>query len=138
MRVRLILPLLMLALISSAIAKVPNRTPEELEKGSSDIVKGKVVAIYSFAQEIKPGDRLKYTRFVAEILVEKSSKGKDATEGEVLYAKYYDMDPVGEPMPHGGGHDLPEVGKSYTVHLERGKDGSFSVLHPNGFVADNK
>jgi len=128
---RLVLAAAAIALCLTSFAEVPLRTPDDLKAGSSHIVVGKVLAVYSFDDAV--GDHVT-TRSVVEIAVDGLEKGEGLAAGSVVYVKVWQAKsrPVG--WTGASGHSVPAAGDRVRAHLTRGKDGSLEALLPNGLV----
>ena len=127
-------------LISSHFAqalKAPY-SKEQLEQIATDIVVGKVQAIYSHTER---DGTYEYVRKVAEVKIEKIEKGK--TTDELIYVRYFDMQPIGK-ITIGPGSYLaqPKQGDTYRFYLARksydgwskegAQDGGYNVVYVNG------
>ena len=127
-------------LISSHFAqatKVPY-SKEQLEQIATDIIVGKVQAIYSRTER---DGKYEYVRKVAEVKIEKIEKGK--TADKLIYVRYFDMQPIGK-ITIGPGSYLaqPKQGDIYRFYLARnayygwerdgGDDGGYNVVYVNG------
>ena len=125
--------LLSLASFSAAIAEIPNRTPQQLREGASQIVTGKVQQIYSM--EEKSGDYV-FTRSVAAVSVDAVEKGVGISKGELVYVRFWRKKYVGAGRPapgHFGHRGIPAVGDVVRIYLKKADDGGFDVVGPNGF-----
>jgi hypothetical protein len=123
-----------MALIApGAGAEVPDRTPEQLERGASHRVVGEVQAVYAaVSREADFED----TKGVAEIRITAVGKGDGLKPGELIYARYWRRAwrGAGNPPSGSNGHrGLPKVGEAVDVYLKRAKDTGYDVLLPNGF-----
>ena len=129
-------------LVTAVRAEKPQMSPEELRETATDVVTGKVMAIYARAET--SGD-WKYTKYVAEIRVDGCEKGDGARQGNLVYARYWTRGWIGkgEVPPSTAGHrDLPRDGEVLRVYMARNaydgfgsdnKDGGFNVIGANGF-----
>ena len=85
---------LLFALVASAALVGPLRaekvsmSPEELRKTATHVITGQVTAIY---QRIETAGDWKYTKYVAEIRVEKCEKGDGLKKGDLVYARYWQL-----------------------------------------------
>ena len=114
-------------------AEVPDRTPEQLERGATHRVVGEVQALYVAVS--RDGD-YEDTKGVAEIRITGVEKGDGLKPGELVYARYWRRAWRGAGSPPSGsnGHrGLPKVGDAVDVYLKRAKDTGYDVLLPNGF-----
>ena len=126
-----------LALVSAVWAAAPQWTPEQLREKSTHIVTGKADAIYERTEKKSDWE---YTYYIVEIRLEDSEKGEGIEKGDLLYARYWHRDWIGDGhvptsgMGHGG---RPAEGDSFRAYLTRdaqnNKNGIFIVVGPNGF-----
>jgi hypothetical protein len=120
------------ALAGPIRAEVPLIPRSELPKKASQIVVGKIEAVYSFSTT---GDRFKKTYSVAEVSISSVEKGKGLQAGGLVYAKYWNQKWIGGegPVePHSvGHHPRPVVGQRARLFLTK-KDGRHNILLPNG------
>jgi len=137
-------------LATETLAAVPNKSSEDLRTEASHIVVGKVSRIYSSAEPIH--DNLRRIRLVAEISVEKVEKGAGIAPGDTLYARYWNVEWLGDPKtipPMDATTAIfpcPKAGDAVRVYLGLnqqnglGKDSGrgFNVLFPNGFEIQRK
>jgi hypothetical protein len=120
----------------AARAAVPGQKPDQLRKGATHIVVGKVTGIYS--STTARGDQA-LTTSVAQIEIENLEKGNGLKAGELVYARYWKWGWVGKgPIPPGatdGHYSVPKGGDRVRVYLEQKfkKDSGYDVLFPNGF-----
>jgi hypothetical protein len=129
-------------LVTPVRAEKPQMSPEELRETATDVVTGKVVAIYARAET--SGD-WKYTRYVAEIRVDECEKGDGIKKGSLVYARYWTRgwSGKGQVPPSTSGHrNLPSDGEVVRVYMARNaydgfgsdnNDGGFNVIGANGF-----
>lgn len=127
-------------LISSHFAqaiKMPY-SKELLEQIATDIVVGKVQAIYSRTE--RKGN-VEYVRKVAEVKIEKIEKGK--VTNKLIYVRYFDMQYIGKLVIGGGPYSpQPTNGGTYRFYLSRDaydgwsldgpQDGGYNVVYVNG------
>ena len=127
-------------LISSHFAqalKMPY-SKELLEQIATDIVVGKVQAIYSRTE--REGN-VEYVRKVAEVKIEKIEKGK--VTDELIYVRYFDMQYIGKVIVGPGSYSpQPTKGDTYRFYLARktydgwsldgAQDGGYNVVYVNG------
>ena len=105
---------------------------EAARKSATEVVQGKVVAIYSFREEQK-GNQMGYDRYIAEIVVSATDKGKSFAKGDRAYVKYFrKIPPPGWVGPGYSQFKMPKVGDTVKVHLKGDKQSGFSVVS-NGF-----
>ena len=114
---------LLFALVASAALVGPLRaekvsmSPEELRKTAIHVITGQVTAIY---QRIETAGDWKYTKYVAEIRVEKCEKGDGLKKGDLVYARYWQPAWIGKgqvPPSTAGHRGLPSNGESLRVYL---------------------
>jgi len=122
-------------------AEKANMSPDALARKATHIVVGKVNAIYT--REHREG-QWRYTRYVAEVAIEKVEKGDGLDAGGLVYVRYWHREWNGEDMPATttGHRGLPEEGERLRVYLARNAydgfsrdntDGGFNVIGANGF-----
>ena len=115
-------------------------TKKELEVTATHIVIGKVQSIYS--RKERKGN-YEYTRYVAEVKIEKSEKGRGPEK--LIYVRFFTISwkGIGRMPPGPGGHyPRPIVGESYRFYLAQNaydgfskdgsKDGGFNAIYGNG------
>jgi hypothetical protein len=112
-----------------AAAEVPRQTPEQLQKNSSHIVTGEVLAVYSY--DDKDGDMVT-ARHVAEIKVDAVEKGEGLAAGQVVYVRLWTVKKRPEGWVGASGHSVPKPGDVVRAHVTRGEDGRLDALLPNG------
>lgn len=132
----------LLFLTTLVYAEKVNLSSEQLEKIATHVVDGKVLAIYVRKQA---DANWKYTHYVAEIQVEKCSKGEGIATGDLIYVRYWDRAWIGKgqvPPSTSGHRGLPQEGEVIRVYLARkaydgftyeNNDGGFNVIGANGF-----
>src|SRR5262249_2903614 len=139
------------ALISACLstrglrAEKVDMTAEELRDTATHVIVGKVTGIYERKEDA--GD-WKYTKYVAEVQIEKSEKGEVLRAGEMAYARYWRRQYAGKekfPPPSTNGHrGLPAAGQKLRIYLARNaydgfsqdnRDGGLNVIGANGFDA---
>ena len=129
-------------LISSHFAqaiKMPY-SKELLEQIATDIVVGKVQAIYSRTER---EGKYEYVHKVAEVKIEKIEKGK--VTDELIYVRYFDRHWIGKGLlPPGAASYSPQptnggICRFYLSRdaydgwsLDGGQDGGFNVVYVNG------
>ena len=139
---RAIIVLLVAALIAplAAHAEKVDTPPAGLRKGSTNVIVGKVKAIYT--RTAREG-KYKVTRYVAEVEVQKDEKGA-LPKGSLAYVRYWRHSWVGPGLvpPGTAGHrGLPKEGETLRIYLVSkgyngtGKttDGGLDVYFANGF-----
>jgi hypothetical protein len=131
-----------LVLAGAAIAEKKSLNTDELKAEATEIVTGKVKAVYS--REVKStlyGPGTVETHYLVEILVEGVEKGNRLKKGKVVCARCWKLKKHGKEgrRPGPGGHfAIPVEGKQVRAHLAYEADGGYSVLYPNGFAAANR
>jgi hypothetical protein len=131
--------------VASALAELRDRTPKELSEGSTNIVTGRVLAIYARDVETELyGKGTVETMSVVEIEVEGVEKGDGIKDKDVIYVRCWQLKKRGalKKRPGPVGHDIPKEGDKVRAYIVRGgmsptqkKDSGFAALEPNGFVA---
>lgn len=126
---------IMLAWMGNALAEIPEQTPEQLQKHSSNIVVGKVQAVYTHSET--DGDFAK-TKGVVEIQIDSIEKGEGLEKGDLLYARFWQTAWQGDrdkTPPYGSGHYAidKEIGSTVRAFVSRNKkDQGFDILLTNG------
>jgi len=130
--------------VSVALAELRPRTPKELAEQATNIVIGRVLAIYSreVATE-RYGKGTIETKSVVEIEVEGVEKGDGIKGKDVIYVRCWHLKRRGAlERPGPVGHDIPETGERVRAYLVRGglspgerKDTGLAAVEPNGLVA---
>jgi len=120
-----------------ALAELPPLSSEQLHSQASDIIQGKIVAIYSYdkpgtPEEMRRGPWVD-TRSVAEVQVTKIEKGESFKQGEVAYVRFWRAKERPRGWAGPGGNRPPRVDGDFRVFARRDKDGRYDVLLPNGF-----
>ena len=128
MRCRLLLVVAIVAasLPPRAEAKKPSQAPSELRKNATHLIVGKVIAIFGRIEN--EGD-WKYIRYVAEIQVSVCEKGNRIDSGDLLYARYWQRQWIGQGQqpPDTSGHvGIPRAQDAVRVYLSRNADDGFS------------
>jgi hypothetical protein len=121
----------------SSFAAVPSLRPEELKKNGSHIVLGRVEAVYSVEKSGRPdmADR----HYVIELVVTAVEKGDGLNERQVVYGKCWKPSKRPERWTGSQGqNEVPEAGAEGRLYLKQGKDGTFTLLVPNGWEATKK
>jgi len=133
--------LLWLTAFAAASPDIPNKPPAMLEKAATHVVVGEVVRIYE-AKEKEA--KWEYTRYLAELKIEKLEKGEGASPGELIYVRWFTRRyRKGMPPPSSNGHRGWKLakGERVRVYLARNAhdgftpdntDGGYNVLVPNG------
>ena len=121
-------------LSGSALAEIPNKTQDQLEKLASHVFTGKVVKVYSTVERTSP--KWEFTYSVAEIQVRDVEKGEH--EAGLAYVRFWRKRFLGDGPPepsHYGHRRVPKVGSLARVYVMTEDDGGYDVLSPNGFAA---
>jgi hypothetical protein len=125
-----------------SLAEKVDLSNEQLFETATHVIDGHVLAIYSYQEE--SGD-WQITRYVAEIAVERCTKGDIEPEAAPVYVRYWTRKWIGEgtvPPSTNGHRGLPSVGDHVHVYLAKNaydgftndnKDGGFNVIGANGF-----
>ena len=124
--------------VSTAWAEQPIKSKERLRQEATHIVVGTVLRVYSDTSKV--GD-WESTDWVAAIKVERAEKGKRIKRGDVVYAKCWNKQWIGEGIvpPHASGHHGIPQGKKLIAYLKR-QDGAYAAILPNWFemIAEKK
>ena len=130
--------------VASALAELRDRTPKELSEESTNIVTGRVLAIYARDVETELyGKGTIETKSVVEIEVEGVEKGDGIKDKDVIYVRCWHLKKRGAlERPGPVGHDIPETGDKVRAYLVRGgmshgekKDTGLAAVEPNGLIA---
>ena len=104
---------------------------------SSDIIQGKIVAIYSYDKPGTPDQTRRGpwvdTRSVAEVQVTSIEKGESFKQGEVAFVRFWHAKERPRGWAGPSGNHPPKVDGNFRVFASRAKDGGCDVLVPNGF-----
>src|SRR5262245_41696167 len=128
---------------SFALAELRPRTPKELAEEATNVVTGRVLAVYSREVETELyGKGTTETRSVAEIEVEGVEKGDGIKDKEVIYVRCWHVKNRGaSERPGPVGHDIPKTGDRVRAYLVRGgmsptekRDTGLAAVEPNGLV----
>ena len=135
MRITLLTKTIVLICMGTAHAEIPKKSPEQLKEQSSNIVVGKVQAVYTHSET--NGDFAKI-KGVVEIRIDSIEKGEGLEKGGLLYARYWRTAWQGDPAktpPYGSGHYAinKEIGSTVRAFVSRNKqDQGFDILLTNG------
>lgn len=141
---RTLLPLLITvaALVAPANGEKANMSPSALRNLATHVIIGQLVGVYERVDIV--GD-WNYTRYVAEIRVTDSEKGEGIDKSDLVYARYWRRDWIGQgrvPPSTSGHRGVPSEGETVRIYLARNaydgfsrdnKDGGFNVIGANGF-----
>lgn len=134
MRIRVLVLCAVVCFIATwSLAEIADRSPEELQRGSTNIVVGKVQRLYE-SKAKRGGYAVTYR--LAEILVTETAKGDGLAKDKVIHVRYWTQRWArsSPPPPGTNGHrGLPKLGDTVRVFLTRAKDGGLDVILPNGF-----
>ena len=113
--------------------------PQELAKEATDILQGKVAAVYSRDVETEQyGPGTLETHFVVAIQVESVEKGKGVEPGDLVYVRCWQIKRHGAAgvLPGPSGHrPIPGEGEEVKAYAIRGGDRGFDAVYLNGFQA---
>jgi hypothetical protein len=135
---------ILLSLVGGAArAEKEPLSPEELRETATHVVVGKVEQVFARQEKV---NNYEYTRYVAEVRVDKLEKGDGLKPGELMYVRYWRRRWVGpgdSPVGSNGHRGLPSEGQAVRVYAVRNgydgfgrtKDGGFNVVGTNGFEA---
>lgn len=115
-----------------AWAEVPLKTEDELKADASQIVVGKVEAIYTKQTKTANYRKVKGVVEISVVSIEKGATAK-LEPGDRIYAGFWQSKWIGKGLPEPGasGHDVPDEGNVVRAFLSR-HDGKYEVLLPNG------
>lgn len=122
-----------LAICPATLADRPEEPVEVLQERASHIVTGTVDRIY-----ISTEDRgnWRFRHQVAAISVETVDKGERVRNGDMLYARFWNKEWIGDgpsPPDFYGHRGVPGAGDFVRVYLSQQQDGGLDVFAPNGF-----
>ena len=131
----------LMAMGASSSAAVAPLSPENLRKGSTHIITGRVLEVKSRIEksQLERAFGLHRDRvFTIRLEVMKVSKGKGVTPGEKVIVTAWQPATRIPPMPGPQGHSpVPEKGQVVTVHVVSRKGASFVPFMPNGIRIDD-
>jgi hypothetical protein len=116
-------------------------SPDALRNTATDVIVGKVLAIY---ERVENTPQWRYTRYIAETQILTVEKGESLKTGDLVYARYWRAawQGSGPVPPSTSGHrGLPVVNDSMRIYLARNAydgfgdthDGGYTVIGANGF-----
>ena len=106
-----------------------NLTNGQLQTKASHIVQGNVKGVYASESEADKG----VTHYLVEIEVTQVLKGEGPKSQEVLHVRCWKRnEESNDPNVKNGQRRLPDVAQKVQVYLQRGKDGGYDALEPNG------
>jgi hypothetical protein len=131
----------LMAMGASSSAAVAPLSPENLRKGSTHIITGRVLEVKSRTEksQFEGAFGLHLDRvFAIRLQVMKVSKGKGVTPGEKVIVTAWQPATRIPPMPGPQGHSpVPEKGQVVTVHVVSRKGTSFMPFMPNGIQIED-
>ena len=131
----------LMAMGASSSAAVAPLSPEDLRKGSTHIIKGRVLEVKSRTEKSQFEGAFGLHRdrvFAIRLQVMKVSKGKGVTPGEKVIVTAWQPATRIPPVPGPQGHSpVPEKGQVVTVHVVSRKGASFVPFMPNGIRIDD-
>lgn len=138
--------IIMATIANIAKAEKVDLSPAQLLKTATHVVDGQVLAVFERTET--HGD-WRYTRYVAEVRVDKIEKGDGIRSGELIYVRYWQREWIGKgdvPPSTSGHRGLPKDRDTIRVYLARNaydgfsndnNDGGFNVIGANGFQKSN-
>ena len=126
-----------LSAVVEALAALPRKSLEELKAQATHVVVGRVEAVYSTERASGAGSADRH--YVVELTVTAVEKGEGPREGRVVYAKCWQ--PAKRPAGWTGGQgqdEVPAAGKVGRLYLAEAKDGTYSLLTPNGWAEEKR
>ena len=131
----------LMAMGASSSAAVAPLSPEDLRKGSTHIITGRVLEVKSRIEksQLERAFGLHRDRvFTNRLEVMKVSKGKGVTPAEKVIVTAWQPATRIPPLPGPQGHSpVPEKGQVVTVHVVSRKGASFVPFMPNGIHIDD-
>lgn len=125
----------LIGLVATSLA-VKVDSPEEAERGSSHVVSGTVLSIYT---KITRDASYEWTRCVAAVRVDSVAKGEGIKAGDLIYVRYTSGNSwigKGDMPPGPGPHEnVPAEGDRRKICLIAGSDGGWDVYYVSGFKA---
>ena len=126
----------LMAMGASSSAAVAPLSPENLRKGSTHIITGRVLEVKSRIEksQLERAFGLHRDRvFTIRLQVAEVSKGKGVKSGEKIIVTAWQPATRIPPLPGPQGHfPVPEKGQVVTVHVVSRKGASFVPFMPNG------
>lgn len=134
----------LLSLIGAAArAEKEPLSPRQLRETATHVVVAKVEQVFARQEKV---NNYEYTRYVAEVRVDKLEKGDGYKPGDLMYVRYWTKRWLGPGLPEPGtsGHrDRPTAGQTLRIYAARNaydgfghtKDGGLNVIGANGFEA---
>ena len=131
----------LMAMGASSSAAVAPLSPEDLRKGSTHIIKGRVLEVKSRTEKSQFEGAFGLHRdrvFAIRLQVMKVSKGKGVTPGEKVIVTAWQPATRIPPLPGPQGHSpVPEKGQVVTVHVVSREGTSFMPFMPNGIQIED-
>ena len=131
----------LMAMGASSWAAVAPLSPEDLRKGSTHIIKGRVLEVKSRTEKSQFERAFGLHRdrvFAIRLEVMKVSKGKGVTPGEKVIVTAWQPATRIPPLPGPQGHfPVPEKGQVVTVHVVSREGTSFMPFMPNGIQIED-
>ena len=126
----------LMAMGASSSAAVAPLSPENLRKGSTHIITGRVLEVKSRIEKSQFERAFGLHRdrvFTIRLQVAEVSKGKGVKPGEKIIVTAWQPATRIPPLPGPQGHSpVPEKGEVVTVHVVSRKGASFVPFMPNG------
>jgi len=131
----------LMAMGASSSAAVAPLSPENLRKGSTHIITGRVLEVKSRIEKSQFERAFGLHRdrvFTIRLQVMKVSKGKGVKPGEKIIVTAWQPATRIPPLPGPQGHSpVPEKGQVVTVHVVSRKGTSFMPFMPNGIQIED-
>ena len=131
----------LIAMGASSSAAVAPLSPEDLRKGSTHIIKGRVLEVKSRTEKSQFEGAFGLHRdrvFAIRLQVMKVSKGKGVKQGEKVVVTAWRPATRIPSMPGPQGHSpIPKKGQVVTVYVASWKGASFAAIMPNGIRIEN-
>ena len=131
----------LIAIGASSSAAVAPLSPENLRKGSTHIITGRVLEVKSRIEKSQFERAFGLHRdrvFTIRLQVAEVSKGKGVKPGEKIIVTAWQPATRIPPLPGPQGHSpVPEKGQVVTVHVVSRKGTSFMPFMPNGIQIED-
>ena len=131
----------LIAMGASSSAAVAPLSPENLRKGSTHIITGRVLEVKSRIEKSQFERAFGLHRdrvFTIRLQVAEVSKGKGVKPGEKIIVTAWQPATRIPPLPGPQGHSpVPEKGQVVTVHVVSRKGTSFMPFMPNGIQIED-
>ncbi len=134
------------AIVNIAKSEKVDLSPAQLLNTATHVIDGQVLAVF---ERTETHGNWRYTKYVAEVRVDKSDKGEGIKNGELIYVRYWQREWIGKgdvPPSTTGHRGLPKDRDSIRMYLARNaydgfsndnNDGGFNVIGANGFQKSN-